>query len=73
MSSNKLPIVASDLQVLRIPEWCAVAGISLRTGKRLLASGRGPAVVRLSDRRRGVTVGAHRQWLASRECSSANL
>ena len=56
----------TDLRVLRFREWCALAGVSLRTGRRILSSGRGPAVVRLSDKRMGVTVGTHRQWLAAR-------
>src|SRR5262249_61350725 len=57
----------NDLQVLRFNEWCRLSGISTRTGRRLLAAGTGPATVRLSSKRMGVTVGAHRQWLASRE------
>jgi predicted DNA-binding transcriptional regulator AlpA len=56
-----------DSQVLKFPEWCDAAGFSQRTGRRILSAGTGPAVVRLSDKRMGVTVGAHRQWLASRE------
>src|SRR5262249_18975891 len=57
----------NDLQVLRFNEWCRLSGISTRTGRRLLAAGTGPATVRLSSKRMGVTVGALRQWLASRE------
>lgn len=37
------------------------------------ASGCGPTTVRLSDKRMGVTVAAHRAWLASRERASPNL
>jgi hypothetical protein len=66
---STLPSTLHDLQVLRFSEWAALAGVSLRTGRRLVASGRGPAIVRLSSKRMGVTVGAHRQWLASRERS----
>ena len=62
-----LPATLNDYQVLRFPEWCALACISVRTGRRLIAAGTGPAVVRLSDKRMGVTVGAHRAWLAARE------
>jgi len=57
----------SDFQVLRFNEWCALAGISTRTGRRLLTAGTGPAIVRLSSKRMGVTVASHRAWLASRE------
>jgi hypothetical protein len=56
-----------DAQVLRLREWAQLAGVSLRTARRILASGSGPATVRLSARRRGVSVGAHRAWLASRQ------
>ena len=61
-----LPPNLNDFQVLKFPEWCSAAGISQRTGRRLLADGTGPTTVRLSDKRMGITVGAHRQWLASR-------
>jgi len=57
----------NDLQVLRFAEWCSLAGISPRTGRRILASGTGPAIVRLSSKRFGISVGAHRQWLAAKE------
>jgi hypothetical protein len=60
----------TDLKVLRFAEWCELVGISKRTGRRLLAAGRGPAVVRLTSHRMGITVGAHRAWLASRERAS---
>ena len=66
-SPAALPATLNDLQVLRFREWTALAGISPRTDRRLLASGRGPALVRLSDKRIGISVGAHRAWLASRE------
>jgi hypothetical protein len=56
-----------DAQVLRLREWAQLASVSLRTARRILASGSGPATVRLSARRRGVSVGAHRAWLASRQ------
>jgi len=62
-----LPATLNDYQVLRFPEWCALAGISTRTGRRLLAAGTGPAVVQLSSRRVGVSIAAHRQWLQRRE------
>jgi len=57
----------NDLQVLRFNEWCRLSGISTRTGRRILASGAGPAVTRLSAKRMGIRVGAHRAWLAARE------
>jgi hypothetical protein len=65
-----LPADLNDSQVLRVSEWCDAAGVSLRNGRRILASGNGPKVVRLSDHRIGVTVKAHRDWLARKERTS---
>ena len=68
--SQPIPVLQANLhdaQVLKFPDWCVAANISQRTGRRLLSSGRGPAIVRLSDKRIGISVGAHRAWLASRE------
>ena len=62
-----LPALLNDSQVLRLHEWAQLAGISMRTARRILGRGDGPKTVQLSDRRVGVAVGAHRQWLASRE------
>jgi hypothetical protein len=55
-----------DEQVLTFREWCALNGISLRTGRRILAGANGPTVVRLSARLIGVTVRANREWQQSR-------
>jgi len=57
----------NDCQVLTTRQWSQLACISTRTAKRLLKDGHGPAIVRLSDKRIGISVGAHRAWLASRE------
>jgi hypothetical protein len=56
-----------DDRCLTFNEWCALNGIGQRTGRRILKSGNGPAVVQLSDRRIGVTVRANREWQESRE------
>jgi hypothetical protein len=62
----ELARAVDDLRVMTIPEWCKVAGFSVWTGKRLLAAGKGPKLTQISDRRVGITVGHHRQWLAGR-------
>jgi hypothetical protein len=46
--------------------WCRRVGISESTGRRLLASGDGPRVTRLSARRIGIRERDHRVWLDSR-------
>jgi len=66
-----LPATLNDCQVLRFSEWVKLAGISARTGRRILASGAGPKLIQLSSKRVGVTVGAHRAWLVARERAGA--
>ena len=60
----------SDQQVLLFIEWCRLNRISERTGRRILKSGMGPAVVELSAKRIGITVGANRDWQQSRARSA---
>ena len=52
----------NQFRVMSFAQWCALNGISPATGRRLLGSGRGPIVTRLSDRRIGITVGNNRRW-----------
>src|SRR5262245_821033 len=66
-----------DQQVMRFREWCRLNQFSPRTGRRILASGEGPAVVQLTDKIIGITVAADRAWKASRVrggtcCSSSS-
>jgi hypothetical protein len=56
-----------DAQVLTLFEWAQLARISVRTARRLIARGHGPVVTMLSAKRIGVSMGAHKRWLASRE------
>jgi hypothetical protein len=55
-----------DLRCMTIPQWAEVCGFSIWTAKRLLDAGKGPKVTQLSDRRVGIVVRDHREWLASR-------
>jgi hypothetical protein len=55
-----------DSQVLTFFEWCQLNRISARTGRRILGRGDGPVVTQLSTQRIGITVGANREWQASR-------
>jgi hypothetical protein len=54
-------------QILLFDEWCELNRISPRTGRRILASGKGPAVTQLSKQRIGITVANNAKWQASRE------
>jgi predicted DNA-binding transcriptional regulator AlpA len=69
-SAITLPALVHDSQVLRLPEVAQLAGIGKRTLARLMAAGKGPRVVYISDQRRGVSVGAYKEWIASREAAS---
>ena len=53
-------------QVLTFHEWCQLNRISLRTGRRILASGTGPVVTQLSPHRVGITIANNAAWQASR-------
>ena len=61
----QLPL--SDHQVLTVRQWSQLANISVRTAKRLFQNNLGPKRVQLSSNRCGVTIAAHKEWLASRE------
>jgi hypothetical protein len=65
-SHNAPPVAFSDDQVLTFPQWCRLNAVSPRTGRRILASGDGPTVTRLSAQRIGITVGNNRRWQESR-------
>lgn len=58
---------APPFQVLTFKEWCAVNGISPRTGRRVLAGPDGPVVTRVSPHRIGVTIANNANWQKSRE------
>src|SRR4051812_10138338 len=55
-----------DDRVLSFREWCAKAGVSEATGRRLVARGEGPIVTHVSIRRIGITGRHHREWLGRR-------
>jgi predicted DNA-binding transcriptional regulator AlpA len=56
----------SQFRILSFAQWCALNGISAATGRRIIKSGRGPSLVRLSDRRFGITVASNAAWQAAR-------
>ena len=53
-----------DDQVLTFAEWCALNAISPRTGRRIWKSDNAPEMVKLTAKRRGVTMRANREWQA---------
>jgi hypothetical protein len=62
--SSPFPVDPDD-RVMTLAEWCQVNRFSLSTGLRIRHSGKGPKEVALSDRRRGITVRADREWKAA--------
>jgi hypothetical protein len=56
----------SDDEVRSFRAWCEACGISPATGRRIVKSGQGPVITRLSDRRIGVRGRHHRKWLDER-------
>lgn len=57
--------------VRSLPEFAALAGISLRTLRRLIDAGDGPVITRLSPRRLGIRVSHGDAWLDSRANKAA--
>jgi hypothetical protein len=48
--------------VFTFQEWCALVGISVRQGRRIVDMGQEPVITQISDRRIGVSRRAHRAW-----------
>jgi hypothetical protein len=55
-----------DDRVMSFEDWCKLNGFSRSTGQRILASGKGPRFIQLSEKRKGVTIGENRRWQMSR-------
>ena len=53
-------------RIITIKEWCAAAGFSHSTGKKLLRDGDGPIITRLSPRRIGIRVRDYLAWADAR-------
>jgi predicted DNA-binding transcriptional regulator AlpA len=60
-----------DDRVLSLDDWCELNGFSRSTGQRIIAAGNGPNFIKLSERRKGVTVGENRRWQAARLIETA--
>ena len=63
------PLTSSfaDDRVLNFSEWCALNGISPRTGRRIIDGPNPPRVTRLSPRRFGIRVADNRAWQQARQ------
>ena len=59
---NRSDFNRDQYKVLSFKEWIALAGVSISTGKRILASDDGPPTLRLSPRRLGIRLSDHVKW-----------
>jgi hypothetical protein len=63
---SDLPPLPDDDEVLTFPAWCRLNAISVRTGRKLKAAGKGPVITAISERRIGITRRNNRIWQAQR-------
>jgi hypothetical protein len=61
-----MEVHVDDDRVMSFDDWCKLNGFSRSTGQRLIASGKGPQFIQLSEKRKGVTIGENRRWQQSR-------
>jgi hypothetical protein len=58
-------IALNQYRILSFCDWCWLNNISPATGRRILKSGKGPIITRLSARRIGISVAANAAWQAA--------
>jgi predicted DNA-binding transcriptional regulator AlpA len=69
MVTKQLPRGSTQREPIRVysfAKFCELSGFSPRTGRRLIESGGGPKITRLSDRRIGIREDHYREWLDKR-------
>jgi hypothetical protein len=66
-------ILANDDAVVDFKTFDSLNDTSPATRKRLLKAGKGPPVVQLSERRRGIIVRDYKLWRASRTVGPASF
>jgi hypothetical protein len=59
-------------QILTMDEWCCLNRISMRTGRRIIKSGKGPAVTQVSAQRIGILVKDNARWQRARQRNAAD-
>lgn len=67
MTMGDASVTPSERAVIRFQAACQEAGVSVSTMRRLLKAGRGPRVIRLSERCLGVRRADLDAWLIARE------
>jgi len=57
-------------RVTPLSDWFRRVGLPSRTGRRLIASGAGPVITELTERRKGVRERDHLKWLEARRINN---
>ena len=65
-SKHASDVLPDDHHVMNFSTWCKVSAIAPRTGRRILKSGEGPIITKLTDKMIGISLASHRAWLAKR-------
>jgi hypothetical protein len=69
--ATSLPDYSPELfKVLSIAEWALEKGFALATAKRLIATGQGPTLTKLSARRLGIQRRHDIEWMQARELAA---
>jgi predicted DNA-binding transcriptional regulator AlpA len=61
----------SSRRVMSFRDWCDLNNFSIPTGRRLIASGKGPKITQLGERRIGIREDHNAEWQDSRIRDSA--
>jgi hypothetical protein len=64
--TNERRYTREDLCVIPWRAWCASKGISIDTARRMRERGKAPRIIKISDRRIGVTIADDREWTMER-------
>jgi hypothetical protein len=57
-------------RVTPLSDWFRRVGLPTRSGRRLIASGQGPTITELTERRKGVRERDHLAWLEARRVNN---
>jgi hypothetical protein len=61
-SQHEQPLPFKNYRVMSFAQWCEINNLSAATGRRILASGKGPKVIQLSERRIGIREDHNTEW-----------
>lgn len=65
-TTERRSAIADADRIISIPQWCEAAGLSVRSGWRMVAAGTSPTITRISTRRIGIRVRDYQAWADAR-------